>query len=44
MMGGITSIGGPPMMIFVSIHADELDLAAWRGTNGVLRVLLNAAR
>jgi uncharacterized membrane protein YfcA len=23
-LGGITSIGGPPMMLFVSIHADEV--------------------
>eukprot|EP01043_Picozoa_sp_COSAG02_P010796 COSAG02_NODE_388_length_23287_cov_109.067017_2_plen_211_part_00 len=34
LMGGITSIGGPPMMLFVSIHADEIDLRTWRGSNG----------
>ena len=43
-LGGITSIGGPPMMLFVSIHADELDLHTWRGTNGWLRLLLNVSR
>jgi hypothetical protein len=43
-MGGVTSIGGPPMMLFVSIHADEIDLVTWRGSNAVLRLLLNLAR
>lgn len=34
LMGGITSIGGPPMMLFVSIHANEINLRTWRGSNG----------
>lgn len=38
LMGGITSIGGPPMMLFVSIHADEIDLRTWRGSNGTHRL------
>jgi uncharacterized membrane protein YfcA len=44
LMGGVTSIGGPPMMIFVSLHQDEIQLPGWRGSNAVLRLLLNLSR
>ena len=43
-MGGITSIGGPPMMLFVSFHAADIDLSTWRGSNAVLRLALNLSR
>jgi len=44
LMGGITSVGGPPMMLFVSIHANELNLTTWRACNAVLRFVLNISR
>lgn len=43
-MGGLTSVGGPPIMMWVSIHAHELNHDSWRGSNAVLRLLLNLSR
>lgn len=43
-MGGLTSISGPPMMLFVSIHAQQIDMPVWRGSNAVMRLVLNIAR
>ena len=44
LMGGITTVAGPPMMLFVSYHQHELDLLTWRASNAVLRLLLNLSR
>ena len=44
LMGGITSIGGPPVMIFVSIYQDEIDFRVWRGSSAVARLVINIAR
>lgn len=43
-VGGLTSVGGPPIMMWVSIYAAELNVDSWRGSNAVLRVLLNLTR
>jgi hypothetical protein len=43
-MAGLTSVGGPPLMIFVSLHAKEIKMDTWRGSNAVGRLLLNVAR
>merc|ERR1712194_797441 len=44
LMGGITSVSGPPMMLFVSIHANELNYTTWRSSNAVLRLMINVSR
>ena len=43
-VGGLTSVQGPPIMMWVSIYAAELNVDSWRGSNAVLRVLLNLTR
>jgi hypothetical protein len=44
MMAGLTSMGGPAAMAFVSIHASEIRMDTWRGSVSVLRFTLNFAR
>ena len=43
-VGGLTSVQGPPIMMWVSIHAAELNFDAWRASNAVLRVGINVTR
>ena len=43
-VGGLTSVQGPPIMMWVSIHAADLNFDAWRGSNAVLRVAINVTR
>lgn len=43
-VGGLTSVQGPPIMMWVSIHAAELNFDAWRASNAVLRVGINITR
>ena len=44
LMGGVTSIPGPPMMMLFSIHQADIELDAWRGASALLRLLLNLSR
>lgn len=44
LMGGLTSITGPPMMIFMSLHQTEIHLPTWRGSTAVVRLLFNLSR
>ena len=34
-VGGLTSVQGPPIMMWVSIHAADLNFDAWRASNAV---------
>ena len=44
LMGGVTSIAGPPLMMLFSIHEADIDLGAWRGASALVRLLLNLSR
>jgi uncharacterized membrane protein YfcA len=43
-MGGLTSVGGPPIMVWVSLFAHLLHFDSWRASNAATRLLLNLAR
>ena len=44
LIGGLTSVPGPPIMVWVSVHAKRLDFDAWRGSSAIMRTVMNVAR
>jgi len=44
LLGGLTGLAGPPLMIFVASHEHALNMKTWRSTSAILRLAMGSAR